>query len=177
MPTSVTTTPPGVEVCSLKRDINQPIVPGTTYTIVRFPFGAEEPSDRFQMHQAVQPDGYVVTDWDNDPRSGLIWPSRAGWGHLYALIQWEAPTAASGGYTELRDQYVRDPLSLGSPTPNDTTATDHRAPSPGGQFFTKSHGIYVDPLTPLALRVTHNASAGSLNLTLAEFKLAIYEAA
>ncbi|WP_327594719.1 hypothetical protein [Streptomyces chartreusis] len=168
------TSVPGVQVCSLKVDTPQLIPPGTTYRVVRFPFGAAEPTDRFQMHQAVQPDGYVVADWSTDDRSGLIWPSKEGWGHLYAMIQWEA-ASATGGYTELRDQYVRDPLGL-TPTPNDTTATEHRTPTPGGQFYAKSHGIFVDPGTPLALRVTHN-DANPRQLTLAEFKLVIHHAA
>ncbi|WP_086859920.1 hypothetical protein [Streptomyces milbemycinicus] len=163
----------GVQVCSLKRDTPQ-LIQQNVYAVVRFPFGAAEPSDRLGMHQVIQPDGYVVTAWDVDDRSGLIWPSKCGWGHLYAVIQWEAPTETSGQYTELRDQYARDPLGINAVI--DTTATDHRAPTPGAQFFTKSHGIYVTPSTPLALRVRHNAS-GPLNLTLAEFKLAIHEAA
>ncbi|MFF5668781.1 hypothetical protein ACFY8S_01370 [Streptomyces hygroscopicus] len=165
MPTSVTSGP-GVQVCSLKVDTPQLIAPGA-YTIVRFPFGAGEPTDQFEMHQAQQPDGYVVTDWATDDRSGLIWPSRYGWGHLYAMIQWE-----SGGYTELRDQYVRDPLGLG-PSPNDTTGTEHRPRSIGMQCFVKNHGIFVYPDTPLALRVYHNDSQPR-RLTLAEFKLAIH---
>lgn len=169
MPTNANGTP-GVQVCSLKADTPQLIQPGTTYRIVRFPFGAAEPTDRFGMHQAVQPDGYVVSDWATDDRSGLIWPSTAGWGHLHALIQWEA-----GGYTELRDQYVRDPLGL-TPAPTDTTATEHRTPTPGGQFYVKNHGIFVDPATPVALRVTHDDSGPRL-LTLAEFKLVIHQAA
>ncbi|MEU3886063.1 hypothetical protein [Streptomyces sp. NPDC029041] len=167
-------TVPGVQVCSLKVDTPQLIAPGTTYKVVRFPFGAAEPTDRFEMHQAVQPDGYVVSNWATDDRSGLIWPSKAGWGQLHAMIQWEAPSA-SNGYTELRDQFVRDPLGL-TPTPNDTTATEHRPPSPGGQFFVKSHGIFVDPGMPLALRVTHDDATSRL-LTLAEFKLVIHHAA
>lgn len=169
MATNATTTT-GVHVCSLKVDTPQLIQPGTTYRIVRFPFGAAEPTDRFEMHQSVQPDGYVVSNWATDDRSGLIWPSKEGWGHLHAMLQWEA-----GGYTELRDQYVRDPLGL-TPAPNDTTATEHRTPTPGGQYFVKNHAIFVEPGTPLALRVTHNDSVPRL-LTLAEFKLAIYDAA
>lgn len=164
---------PGVQVCSLKADAPQLIAPGTTYKVVRFPFGAAEPTDRFEMHQAVQPDGYVVANWATDDRSGLIWPSKAA-GQLHAMIQWEGPSD-SNGYTELRDQFVRDPLGL-TPTPNDTTATEHRPPSPGGQFFVKSHAIFVDPGMPLALRVTHN-DANSRLLTLAEFKLVIHHAA
>ncbi|GGY17708.1 hypothetical protein [Streptomyces djakartensis] len=165
---------PGVQVCSLKVDTPQPIAPGSGYKVVRFPFGAAESSDRFEMHQAAQPDGYVVSDWATDDRSGLIWPAKTGWGQLYAMIHWEAPSG-TGGYTELRDQFVRDPLGL-TPDPGDTTATEHRAPSPGGQYFTKSHGIFVAPGTPLALRVTHNDANARL-LTLAEFKLVIHHAA
>jgi hypothetical protein len=180
LPTSVTLSRRGVRVCSLKRDFNQLIQPGTTYQTLRFPFGAAESSDRFQMHQLSQPDGYVISaaGWDSDERSGLIWPSRAGWGHLYAMVQWEAASApaASGGYTELRDQFVRDPLSLGSPTPNDTTATEHRSPTPGIQCFVKNWGVFVDPDTPLAFRVAHNDTAPR-NVILAEFKLVIHEAA
>ncbi|WP_031111521.1 hypothetical protein [Streptomyces sp. NRRL S-146] len=164
----------GVQVCSLKVDTPRLISPGTAYTIVRFPFGVAESTDRFEMHQAVQPDGYVVSDWATDDRSGLIWPSKAGWGHLHAMIQWE-PASGAAGYTELRDQYVRDPLGL-TPNPNDTTATEHRTPTPGGQYFVKNHGVFVAPGTPVALRVTHNDAVPRL-LTLAEFKLVIHDAA
>ena len=163
-------TAPGVYVCSLKRDVPQLIQPGTTYQVVRFPFGSGESYDRWEMHQMVQPDGHVVTDWDSADRSGLIWPSHAGWGHLYAMIHWEA-----GDYTETRDQYVRDPLGLTS-NPEDTTATDHRTPGPGAQLVTKSHGIFVTPGMPLALRVTHDDAVPRL-MTLAELKLVIHHAA
>ncbi|MDN3056835.1 hypothetical protein PH213_20235 [Streptomyces sp. SRF1] len=167
------TVTPGVQVCSLKVDSGQVIQPGTTYQILRFPFGARESTDRFEMHQVQQPDGYVVTDWATDDRSGLIWPSRPGWGHLYGMIQWQA-ASSTGGYTELRDQYVRDPLGLG-PSPNDTTATEHRTPTPGMQCYVKNHGIFVTPDTPLALRVAHN-DAQPRTVTLAEFKLCIHPA-
>ncbi|MER7742288.1 hypothetical protein ABTX34_28905 [Streptomyces sp. NPDC096538] len=169
MPGTSGSIPSGVQVCSLKVDVPQVIQPGAAYQVVRFPFGAAEPTDRFEMHQVVQPDGYVVADWSTDDRSGLIWPSKRGWGMLHAMIQWEAGTA-----TEYRDQYVRDPLGL-TPTPNDTTATEHRPPSPGANFFVKSHAIFVDPAVPVALRVTHN-NPTPLQLTLAEFKLAIFHA-
>ncbi|MCP3770221.1 hypothetical protein [Streptomyces sp. MAR25Y5] len=165
---------PGVQVCSLKTATHQLVQPGSTYRVMRFPFGAAEPADRFGMHQAVQPDGYVVSDWATDDRSGLIWPSKAGWGHLHAMIQWEA-AGSPGGYTELRDQFVRDPLGL-TANPDDTTATEHRAPTPGGQYYVKNHGVFVTPGTPLALRVAHNDAAPRL-VTLAEFKLVIHDAA
>src|SRR5690606_20383287 len=160
----------GVQVCSLKRATPQSIPANSPYTVVRVPFGSAESSDRFTMHQVNQPDGYVVTSWDTDDRSGLIWPSTAGWGTLYAMIQWEA-----GSYDELRDQFVRDPLGL-TPSPNDTTATEHRPPSPGMQCWTKQWGIFVDPAVPLALRATHDAGVAR-DIVLAEFKLVIHEAA
>ncbi|MFD9903940.1 hypothetical protein [Streptomyces sp. NPDC059063] len=161
----------GVLVCSLKRDTPQLIEPGG-YRIVRFPFGGGESYDTYSMHQTSQPDAFVIDSdgWDDDDRSGLIWPTRHGWGTLHALIQWGGTPDAS----EYRDQFVRDPLGLFSPP--DTTATDHRAPTPGGQFWTKTHGIFVHPGVPLALRVAHNAP-GPLALTLAEFKLVIHLAA
>ncbi|MFF5339592.1 hypothetical protein ACFY4H_02610 [Streptomyces althioticus] len=166
-----TTAAGGVQVCSLKRDTPQTIpAANSPYTVIRFPFGSAESSDAFAMHQVNQPDGYVITSWDTDPRSGLIWPSVAGWGTLHAMIQWEA-----GNYDELRDQFVRDPLGL-TPDPNDTTATEHRPPSPGMQCWTKSWGIFVNPSVPLAVRATHDDSVAR-KIVLAEFKLVIHEAA
>ncbi|MFJ4702792.1 hypothetical protein ACIP5N_32030 [Streptomyces sp. NPDC088768] len=155
-----------VQVCSLIVAEPQTIPNDGAYHVVRFPFTSES-YDRYEMHEAVQPDGYQVVDWRGDDRSGLIWPSVDGWGELHAVIQWE-----SGDYTELRDQYCRDPLGLS--TGVDTTATDHRPPSPGMQCFTKGHGMFVHPPTPVSLRVSHNAST-SRQLVFAEFKLAIYK--
>jgi hypothetical protein len=153
-------------VCSLITSTPQLIEPGA-YTVVRFPYGAGESHDPYDMHPAEQPDGYVVGDWATDDRSGLIWPNADGWGELKAMIQWEA-----GGYTELRDQLVRDPLGL-TGDPVNTTATDHRVPSPGMQCFSKAWGIFVHPNVPLALRVFHNDDEPR-RLVLAEFKLAIH---
>lgn len=155
-----------VLVCSLKAETPQLIPADGGYHIVRFPFGSAESSDEHEMHQMAQPDGYQVTDWAADDRSGLIWPAVAGWGSLTALIYWEA-----GGYTELRDRFVRDPLNLA--TGYDSTATEHRPPSPGMQCWHKSHEMFVDPGTPLALLVSHN-DAVARKVTLAEFKLAIH---
>lgn len=157
------------QVCSLKVDTPQSIPAGSDYRVVRFPFGAAESIDEHGMHQMEQPDGYTVNSWDSDDRSGLIWPSRDGWGLLYAMVQWE-----NGDYSELRDQFVRDPLRFTS-DPENTTATDHRPPSPGMQCFTKNHAIYVHPETPIALRVTHNDNVAR-NLVLAELKLVITDA-
>ncbi|WP_432021409.1 hypothetical protein [Streptomyces sp. 1222.5] len=156
-----------VYVCSLKRTTPQPVPADGAYHVVRFPFGAAEPSDSWNMHQATQTDGAQVAAWATDDRAGLIWPAREGWGQLYGMVQWE-----SGGYTELRDQFVRDPLGY-TDDPVNTTATDHRPPSPGMQCFTKGHGIWVYPGTPIALRVAHN-DREARDLVCAEFKLAIH---
>lgn len=162
------------DLCSLKVAIPQLIQPNV-WTVVRFPFDATgESTDLLNMHSATRPSpGGPVANWATDDRSGLIWPSRTGWGVMLGLMQWAAAGVQSdpSDGTEYRDQFVRDPLGYTS-TPVDTTATDHRAPTPGGQFFTKQWGVNVDPTVPLALRVQHNASS-PLNLTLAEFKLAI----
>ncbi|MFH9073458.1 hypothetical protein [Streptomyces alboflavus] len=155
-----------VYVCSLKTTGPQLIDPGG-YQVVRLPYGGGESYDPHGMHPAEQPDGYVVGSWLAEDRAGLIWPAIDGWGELRAMIQWEA-----GGYTELRDQVVRDPLGMTS-DPADTTATDHRPPTPGMQCFTKAWSIFVHPGVPLALRVAHN-DAGPRQLVLAELKLIIH---
>lgn len=157
-----------VLVCSLKTDVPQLIEPGG-YRLVRFPYGGAESYDPQDMHPAEQPDGHVVTDWASDDRSSLIYPAVDGWGTLSAMIQWEA-----GRYTELRDQFVRDPLRF-TDDPVNTTATDHRPPSPGMQCFAKEWSIFVHPGVPLALRVAHNDSQPR-RLVLAEFKLVIQPA-
>ncbi|WP_190124161.1 hypothetical protein [Streptomyces inusitatus] len=56
------------------------------------------------------------------------------------MIQWEV-VSTTGGYTELRDQFVRDPFGIA-----DTTATEHRTPAAGGQDYVKGHGIFVSPV-------------------------------
>lgn len=155
-----------VRVCSLIRVTPQPIPADEAFHIVRFPFGAAESLDEHGMHQVEQPDGHRVDDWDTDDRSGLIWPAGEGWGALTAMIQWE-----NGDYTELRDQYIRDPLNLS--TGPDTTATDHRPRSPGMQCFTKHHEVTVRPGTPIALRVRHNDGRAQ-RIVHAQFKLAIH---
>lgn len=154
-----------LHICSLIRDTDQTVPADGAYHVVRFPFGDAESSDAHEMHQVRQPDGHVVEDWDSDPRSSLIWPTVAGWASLTAMVQWE-----SGNYSELRDRFVRDPLDLAGGS--DATATDHRAPSPGMQCFTKHHQIFVDPDTPLSLAVAHDDSSGR-RLVHAQFKLAI----
>lgn len=149
-----------VYVCSLSATPDQWIPPGGDYTLIRFPF-EENQYDAHGMHQPQQPDGTTVAF--TDPASGLIWPCVAGWGELKADFIWEA-----GGYTEIRDQFVRDPL--GAP---DYTAVDHRPPTGGMQFYTKAHAIFVKPGVPLGVMVRHNDSVRR-RVTYAQFKLAIH---
>jgi len=154
-------------ILSLKVHVPQSIEPGV-WTVVRFPYDGES-YDPFGMHERLDPLGYEVRDWQRDDRSGLIWPTVDGWGTVHAMVQWEP-----GDYRELRDQLIRDPLNLS--TGPDTTATDHRPPSPGMQCFTKTWGLFVHPKTPLALRVAHDDDQPRL-VTLAELKLEIREGA
>lgn len=156
----------GVRVVSLKVDIPQSIPADGGYHIVRFPYSSE-PYDPWGMHQQLDPLGYEVQDWQREDQSGLIWPTCDGWGVLTANLHWE-----SGGYSELRDRFVRDPLDLA--TGYDSTATDHRPPSPGMQCFTKQHQMFVHPGVPIAVLVAHNDSQAR-RLVLAEFKLAIHQ--
>lgn len=154
----------GVHVVSIKVDIPQPVPDDGNYHVVRFPYPSSS-YDAWSMHQPVQPDGRAVTNWKTDDRSGLIWPAVAGWGVLTSLIYWEA-----GNYSELRDRYVRHPLD---PDAYDSTATEHRVPSPGIQCFAKKHEMFVRPDVPIALLVAQDAGS-SRKLTLAELKLAIH---
>jgi hypothetical protein len=157
-----------ISVCSLIVEEPQSIPADGKYHLLRFPFGGGESSDEFGMHQMVQPDNYTITDWRTDDRSGLIWPSVGGWGSLTGVIYW-----AAGDYDELRDRFVRDPLSLPGSTSYDSTATEDFPPTPGGQFRHKCHEMFVHPGTPIGLLVKHDASA-SVDVTFAEFKLAIH---
>ncbi|MEU8829319.1 hypothetical protein [Streptomyces sp900116325] len=152
-----------VYVCSLSATPDQIIPPGGGYTLLKFPF-TEEQFDEWGMHEAHQPDG--VTAKSTETRSGLIWPCIAGWGALTANFIWEA-----GNYNEIRDQFVRDPLGLAGPP--DYTAVDHRPPSPGQQFFTKHHEIFVNPETPLGVMVRHDDSVPR-RVTYAQLKVAIH---
>jgi hypothetical protein len=81
-------------------------------------------------------------------------------------MYWDA-----GGYSELRDRFVRDPLDL--TTGYDSTCTEDHPPTPGGQYRAKTWGMFVHPGTPIGLLVKHDASK-AVNLTFAEFKLAIH---
>lgn len=167
----------GAHICSLIRAADQLIPGGGGYHLVRFPFGSAESFDEFEMHQVVQPDGYVISSsgWDSDDRSSLIWPSKYGWGTFSAMVQWEAPTGTSGAVGEYRDGFVRDPLGLAG-DPYNTTGTAHTAASPGANFFRASWPIFVHPGKPVALRIGHSGS-GPLKMTLAEFKLSIIDVA
>ncbi|MHA4814695.1 hypothetical protein ACXZ65_10115 [Streptomyces aculeolatus] len=156
-----------VYICSLIVDEPQVIPADGEYHIVRFPYGGRESFDAHGMHQAAQPDGKRSSYPDR--RSGLIWPSREGWGSLTAMVFWE-----KGDYTEVRDRFVRDPLGLAGGY--DSTATEDHAGTPGGEYRHKHHELFVRPRTPLAFLVRHNGGR-SARITHAQFKLAIHPAA
>ena len=153
--------------CSLLVSEDQ-VIPRGEYTIVRFPYssgGGAEQSDAEGMHSPAQPDG--GSSAYPDERSGLIWPAHSGViGHWLAEAQFEP-----GDYSEIRLQFIRDPLNLS--TGANTTGTTHLPKSPGMQCFTLSHMFIANADTPVAFRVFHNAS-GPVKLTLAEHKLGYY---
>lgn len=138
------------------------VIPTGKYTLLRFPFGAQENVDPWDMHPRRQPGGAVIQY--PDPRTGLIWPTKAGLGCLELNVIW-----MDADYTELRDVFVRDPL--GTP---DETAYDHRARTPGEQCFTKTHWLVVRPDVPLGVMVGHNGS-GDAKVRMAQFKLTILD--
>jgi hypothetical protein len=152
-----------VYVCSLSGTPDQVIQP-LTDTLLLFPFEQDQ-MDTWGMHDPCQPDGITVTS--SSQRAGLIWPSCEGWGHLTAEVQWEA-----GGYTELRDMFMRDPLSL-TDDPRNDTGRDDRYPTGGYQWFTKHHELAVSPGTPLGVMVRHNDKTAR-RVLYAQFKLAIH---
>ncbi|MGW2213285.1 hypothetical protein [Streptomyces sp. NPDC001781] len=152
-----------VYVCSLSASPDQVIQP-LTDTLLRFPYD-EEQADQWGMHNPAQPDG--VASVTGDQRSGLIWPSCEGWGYLTAEFQWEP-----GGYNEIRDAFLRDPLSLTSDPMNDT-ARDDRAVTGGYQWYVKNHQIGVHPGTPIGVTVRHNDTVAR-KILYAQFKLSIH---
>jgi hypothetical protein len=156
-----------VSECSLICPEPQSIPADGAYHVVKFPFGTGESFDDYDMHQMTQPDGYAVTDWRHEDRSGLIWPSVDGWGSLNALMYWDG-----GDYSEIRSRFVRDPLSL-TTAGYDSTCTEDSPPTPGGQYRAKHWEIFVHPGTPIGLLVKHDAPR-AVNLAFAEFKLAIH---
>lgn len=155
-----------VYYCSLGCTPDQ-VIPPNVYTLVRFPYDSvEEFGDIHGMHEPTHPDEYSVTDWSTDDRSALVWPAVRGLGILHVTTHWE-----SGNYNEIRDQFIRDPLNLNKGP--DTTGTQHYAPSPGMQFFTKSWQLVVEPETPIGYMVYHNATTAR-KLVYVNLKLSIH---
>lgn len=154
-----------VYLCSLgfKPETGQEqTIPAGGYTVLRFPYGAQENTDPLDMHPRVQPDGRTVTY--ADPESGLVWPAVGGVGCLELDVIW-----LDGAYQELRDVFIRDPF--GTPDP---TAYDHRARTAGENCFTKTHWLAVRRGQPLAAAVAHDA-AGPVRVRMAQFKLTIFD--
>lgn len=136
------------------------VIPSGGYTLLRFPFGAQENADPWDMHSPIQ-NGRRVTF--ADPESGLILPTVAGVGCLELNVIW-----MDADYVELRDVFVRDPL--GTP---DETGYDHRARTPGENCFTKTHWLVVRPGVPLGVQVAHDGT-GDARVRMAQLKLTIF---
>ncbi|MEU1037712.1 hypothetical protein [Streptomyces sp. NPDC005907] len=165
-----------VAVCSLKWDEATAPTQKITYDadgyhLVRFPYTADcESYDPWGMHEPAS--GGTLASKYPDARSGLIWPSHAGWGVVSALVFWEADDDA----LEYRARFVRDPLRL-TPDGYDSTATTDMAPTRGGQYRSYMWQMFVTPGVPIGFKVSARG-AGDVKLatpiTLAEFKLAIH---
>lgn len=153
----------GVHVVSLQFLQDQEVAPWTWHT-VRFPYDSLESYDLWNMHDPQHPDAPAVTDWFTDARSGLIRPSKRGWGEFHAEYAWR-----DGTYTELRHQFVRDPF--GAP---DATGLRHLPRSVGVQYFGAEWGFFVKPETPIAFQVYHNQPE-PLMLADGQFKLVIHD--
>ncbi len=155
-------------VCSLKVDTPQ-LIPANVWTIVKFPYGHAESYDADNMHAETR--NGVKHPYPKSQASGLIYPAHDGpFARVNIMVQWEDDRVAR----EYRDQLARNPLS----SKPDTTATDHRAATPGMQCFTKTWDLFVHPDVPLGLRVMHNYTVRgkptAIYLTLAEFKLSYW---
>lgn len=138
--------------CSLKVEGYNQVIPRKTWTQVHFPGQAVEMSDAHGMHDPNS----------TGAQSGLITvKGPGGWGIIAAMAQWVDPKDA----TETRVQIIRDPFN--NP---DTTATNHKARTPGGDYYTLLWPLHLPAERPHAIRVYHNAST-SLVLNLAEFKV------
>ncbi|MDX2575879.1 hypothetical protein PV332_10325 [Streptomyces scabiei] len=140
------------------------------YHLVRFPYVAEvESYDPWEMHDPAC--GGVAASTFPDARSGLIWPSHAGWAVVSALAFWASDNRA----TEYRARFVRNPL--GTAKSYDSTATSDSAGTRGGEFRTYMWQMFVEPGTPLGFKVSARDSEDDkidVPLTLAEFKMAIH---
>lgn len=155
--------------CSLfydaARDPDQ-YVPAGKWTLLRFPFGGES-TDREGMHRATI-DGITYTY--TDPESGLIWPAHDSTpeeqivGHWYGTCH-----LVDGGYSEVRGQFVRDPLG---PKP-DSTGTVHEAPSPGMQCSAYGIPFEINSKTPVGFKVFFGGT-GTRKVEHAKFKLVYY---
>lgn len=151
-------------ICSLANNRPRSIPPRKWVTL---PFPYEQPPesyDPWDMHRPRQPGGTVSAY--PDKHSALIWPQTDGWGHIEGHVELEA-----GDYTEIRTMFVRDPYGSGD-NPNDTTNDEHHAPSPGMQFATSVHMLFVHPGVPVAFMLYVNGP-DPVDLVYSQFKLEI----
>lgn len=130
--------------------------------------------------QEIQPNKYTLlefpdTSTDKYSMAGedrkLIFPAFDGLACLEMNVIWEAPSAAYP-VTKFRYVFSRDPFGL-----DNRTGYNHVAPVKGTNCFTSTHWISVDlaKFTSLGVWVQQD-SAAPLNVTHAQFKLALFPA-
>lgn len=144
-------------ICSLANNRVRSIPPNKWVTL---PFPYEQPPesyDPWNMHRPNQPDD--IESVYPDRYSALIWPQVLGWGTVEGHVELEA-----GDYTEVRTMFSRDPYGS-----DDRTNDEHHAPSPGMQFHTSVHRLWLKPALPMALMLYINGP-DPVNLVYSQFK-------
>jgi hypothetical protein len=150
-------------VCSLANN-NVRSIPASKWVALPFPYTTPPTSyDPWEMHRPTQPGGTVSAY--PDKYSALIHPAADGWGTLEGHIELEA-----GDYDEVRTRFVRDPYGSGDEA-DDRTNTEHHACSPGMQFFTVLHRMFLHPGVPVAFQIYIGGGSGPVDLVYSQFKL------
>ncbi len=140
---------------SLARYTSQEIKPNR-YTLLEFPDILKDASGLGEMA-------------GEDRR--LIYPATNGLACLEMNVIWEAPSAAYP-VTKFRYAFSRDPLGL-----DDRTGYNHVAPVKGTNCFTSTHWISINLTKFSSIGVlVQQDSAAPLNVTHAQFKLALFPA-
>lgn len=149
-------------VCSLAN--NQPrSIPPNQWVTVRYPYTTPPESyDPWEMHRPSQPSG--TTSVYPDKYSALIRPAADGWGTVEGHVEFEA-----GDYREIRTMFSRDPYGTGEDA-DDRTNDEHHAVTPGMQFFTTVHRMFLHPNVPIAFMV-YVLGPSAVDLVYTQFKL------
>lgn len=148
-------------ICSLAN--NRPrTIPANTWVYLPFPYEQPPESyDPWNMHREDQPGGRSSAY--PDKYSALIHPQVLGYGTVEGHVELEA-----GDYTEVRTMFSRDPFGTGEGA-DDRTNDEHHAVTPGMQFLTTVHRLWIYPSKPMALMLY--VAGASATLAYSQFKL------